>query len=190
MLKTLSQIRFENRAAWRKWLDANHQSSKGIFLVFYKKHTQIPSVNYIEAVEEALCYGWIDSLVKKIDEKSYMQKFTPRSERSQWSVTNQRRIEKLIRENKMTPHGLRLVKIAKKNGTWPIKSVENQNLEFSAEFLQTLKENKEAWMKYKSLPPSHQKQYRNFVMCAKRPETRERRFNKILGMILSGERFM
>ena len=108
----------KTRDEWRKWLINNHLSEKEIWLIYYKKHTKKATVKYNEAVEEALCFGWIDSTIKRIDENTYMQKYTPRNAKSKWSLVNKNRIKKLIKENKMTDVGLELVAIAKKNGEW------------------------------------------------------------------------
>ncbi|HMA34400.1 MAG TPA: hypothetical protein VKY74_07935 [Chloroflexia bacterium] len=94
------------RAAWRIWLHENHASATEIWLIFYKKHTQLPSIGYEEAVEEALCFGWIDSIVKTIDAEQYAQKFTPRKQRSNWSASNKRRVRQMIAAGQMTPAGL------------------------------------------------------------------------------------
>ncbi|MGB2982026.1 MAG: hypothetical protein WBC77_12350, partial [Candidatus Zixiibacteriota bacterium] len=95
-----------NRDDWRAWLRKNHSSQKEVWLIYYKKHTGKPRIPYDDAVEEALCYGWIDSTIKRIDEEKYAQKFTPRSEKSNWSELNKRRAKKMIREGRMTQAGL------------------------------------------------------------------------------------
>ncbi len=98
-----------HRHDWRAWLEENHHRETEIWLVFYKSHTGHPCVSYEDAVEEALCFGWIDSLVKRIDDDRYAQKFSPRKPGSKWSVSNRRRMAKLIREGRMTPAGLATV---------------------------------------------------------------------------------
>ena len=98
----LERLSFKNRDEWRNWLKDYHNIAKGIWLIYYKKHTKKPSVYYNDAVEEALCFGWIDSLVKRIDDERYMQKYTPRNPNSSWSELNKQRVEKMIAEGKMT----------------------------------------------------------------------------------------
>lgn len=94
------------RKDWRAWLDKNHQKEKEIWLVYYKKHANMPRIPYNDAVEEALCFGWIDSTVKRIDEDKYTQRFSPRSNKSQWSEMNKERARRLIEQKKMTQAGL------------------------------------------------------------------------------------
>src|SRR5438876_857466 len=108
----------QSRKAWREWLKKHHASSPGIWLVYAKKHTGIPSLSYNDAVEEALCYGWIDSLIHPIDQELYKQIFTPRKPKSAWSAANKARVERLIAGGLMTAAGMALVALAKKSGRW------------------------------------------------------------------------
>ena len=112
------QFYAEDRNEWRKWLRTNGISAKVIWLVFYKKHTGRPCLSYEEAVEEALCFGWIDSIKRSLDDDRYAFKVTPRKAGSKWSPTNIKRAKKLIREDRMTRHGLKLVEAAKASGAW------------------------------------------------------------------------
>ena len=107
------------RKEWRKWLEENCQTEKSVWLILYHKKSSVESVNIIEATEEALCFGWIDSLCKKRDAESYYLTFTPRNpKKSKWSKPNRERAEKMIRQGLMTKHGQQLIDIAKKNGKW------------------------------------------------------------------------
>ncbi|QNL48026.1 hypothetical protein H8S90_14545 [Olivibacter sp. SDN3] len=109
----------KTRAAWRQWLKQNSQTEKSVWLILYHKKSNVPSVNLIEATEEALCFGWIDSLCKKRDSESYYLTFSPRNpKRSKWSRPNIARAERLIREGQMTEHGQKLIDIAKQLGKW------------------------------------------------------------------------
>ena len=108
----------KGRKAWRKWLEKNHAASKGVWLIYYKKDSGKTRVSYNDAVEEALCFGWIDSTLNPIDEASYMQLFTPRKHKSGWSKLNKERVEKLIEQGLMTPAGLEKIEAAKHHGTW------------------------------------------------------------------------
>ena len=111
----------KTREDWRDWLEQNSQTEKSIWLILYHKKNKVPSVNIIEATEEALCFGWIDSLAKKRDAESYYLTFTPRNpKRSKWSKPNIERAEKLIKEGRMTAYGQRLINIAKESGQWEI----------------------------------------------------------------------
>src|SRR4051794_22783456 len=108
----LRQFQPRSRAAWRAWLKKHHATSRGVWLVYAKKHTGIPSLTYAEAVEEALCFGWIDSLIHPIDDSLYKQIFTPRKTKSAWSALNRKRVERLIEAGLMTAAGLALVTLA------------------------------------------------------------------------------
>jgi uncharacterized protein YdeI (YjbR/CyaY-like superfamily) len=114
----LRRVRPTSRKAWRDWLQKNHASSKGVWLVYAKKHSELPSLTYNDAVEEALCFGWIDSKIHPIDDDFYMQVFTPRKGRSAWSALNKARVERLLAAAMMTPAGLVVVKEAKDSGSW------------------------------------------------------------------------
>ena len=94
----MNQVYFKDRKEWREWLSKNHNIEAGIWLVYYKKETGRTSIEYDDSVEEALCFGWIDSIIKKIDEEKYVRKFTPRKPNSRWSESNKRRVEKMIKE--------------------------------------------------------------------------------------------
>src|SRR5688572_18141919 len=107
-----------DRKSWRTWLKTNHKTEKGVWLIFYKTNSEKTGVNYAEAVEEALCYGWIDSTKKKLDESRSIQFFSPRKLKSYWSSINKERVAKLIAKRKMTRAGIEMIDLAKKNGSW------------------------------------------------------------------------
>ena len=117
-LKDQERIYIHDRTAWREWLGKNHSRKTGVWIVFFKKKTGKPSLPYEDAVEEALCFGWIDSLVKRVDEESYIQKFTPRKAASTWSASNKKRVQKMIRQGRMTPAGMLAIDEAKGRGSW------------------------------------------------------------------------
>jgi uncharacterized protein YdeI (YjbR/CyaY-like superfamily) len=116
--KKAKQLLFTEREQWRSWLLENHASESEAWLVFHKKHTGLQSLRYDDAVEEALCFGWIDSVIKRIDDKQYMQKFTPRKKRSEWSELNKKRARKMLRQGMMAEPGLERIKEAKADGRW------------------------------------------------------------------------
>ena len=118
---TMLELKFDYREAWRKWLHDNHDKEDEVWLIFKKKGTQPVTFNYQEALEEALCYGWIDSLVRRINETMYMRKFTPRKTSSIWSATNKKHAEILIQSGRMAGPGMRKIQDAKKNGQWDRK---------------------------------------------------------------------
>lgn len=111
---------FTSRDQWRAWLEKNHRRLAGIWMIFFKKHTGKKSISYDDAVEEALCFGWVDSLVRRLDEERYIQKFTPRKEKSTWSKSNKDRMEKLIKQGCMTEAGLAKIRAAQENGSWDV----------------------------------------------------------------------
>lgn len=151
--------------------------------------TGLPSIDYGASVEEALCFGWIDSLIKKIDDNRYARKFTPRKEESKWSDHNKKRVEKMIAAGRMTAHGMRLVEAAKKNGCWN-RPEERPILKFTIqpEFQEGLFQDSKAREVFDNLPASHQKQYLGWIEMAKRPETRRRRIEEALRMLAKGKK--
>ena len=117
-MRSTKELYVMNREDWRAWLEQNHATEKEVWLLYYKKHTGKPTIPYDDAVEEALCFGWIDSLVKRIDDEKYTQKFTPRKNRSVWSESNKKRAKRTIKLGRMTGAGLHKIRAAKKSGEW------------------------------------------------------------------------
>ncbi len=177
------------RPEWRAWLAANHDKEDVIWLVHYKKHTGKPNIPYDDTVEEALCYGWIDSTVRKLDEERYVQKFTPRREKSVWSDLNKKRVARLIGNGSMTEHGLRKVKAAKKSGIWD-KPIPRPKLTFEMppELDAALSRNKRARQTFDNLAPSYRKQYIAWIEVAKRPETKAKRVKESVQLLAEGKR--
>ena len=170
---------FKNADEWRTWLHKNHHSSKGIYLLFYKVSSDYESMRWEEAVQVAICYGWIDSTVKKIDEHQRRQLFTPRKDKSVWSKLNKTNIEKLIQENTMHESGLRKIEIAKQNGSWnSLDEVENHVIPEDLQL--AFKDNPKAWSNYQSFSPSYRKSYLYWLNQAKRVETRQNRIREII----------
>jgi len=114
----LETFQAQDRQQWREWLEKNHDTSRGIWLIYYKVKSGKPSIQYSEAVKEALCFGWIDSKVRSLDAESYMQIFTPRKPKSVWSKLNKQYIEELIKQNLMTAAGFKKIETAKQDGSW------------------------------------------------------------------------
>ena len=170
---------FKNADEWRTWLHKNHHSSKGIYLLFYKVSSDYESMRWEEAVQVAICYGWIDSTVKKIDEHQRRQLFTPRKDKSVWSKLNKTYIEKLIQENAMHESGLRKIEIAKQNGSWnSLDEVENHVIPEDLQL--AFNDNPKAWSNYQSFSPSYRKSYLYWLNQAKRVETRQNRIREII----------
>ena len=166
--------------AWREWLEKNYTTEQEAWLIYYKKHTGKPIIPYDEAVEEAICFGWIDSIIKRIDDEKYARKFTPRTENSRWSELNKKRAKKMIAAGKMTEAGLQKIEEAKRNGIWSQTSTQRKHFELSPEFENILKSNKKAWYNFNNLAPSYKKNYIGWVMSAKREETIKKRFKEVL----------
>ena len=182
-------VKVKNRAEWRAWLAANYDKETKVWLVYYKKKTGKTAVEYGASVEEALCYGWIDSIIKKLDDTKYARKFTPRRESSKWSPSNKKRAERLIREGLMTEHGLKKVEAAKRSGNWD-KPVQKPELtyEMPAEFAEALRKNERAKETFEGLAPTYQKQYLGWIEVAKRPETREKRIKESIRLLAKGKK--
>lgn len=180
---------FRNRKEWRSWLERNHSGEKKVWLIDYKKHTDKERIPYDDAVEEALCYGWIDSTVKRMDEERYKQKFTPRNDRSEWSELNKKRVEKLISDGSMTDAGLSKVAYAKESGAWDKSPSGGIIPERSAEFENALESNETARIYFEKLAPSHKKRYLAWITSAKRDDTRIRRIEEAVRMLSSGQKF-
>jgi uncharacterized protein YdeI (YjbR/CyaY-like superfamily) len=160
--------------SWRKWLEKNHDSKKAVWLLCYRKKTNKPTVTWSEAVDEALCFGWIDSIRKSIDEESFIQYFSPRKPRSTWSKVNKEKIKVLTKEGRMTKAGLEKIEVAKKNGSWEIlNSVDD--LTIPADLEKTFKSKPKLRKYFLGLSKSVQKQTLHRLVMAKRPETREKR---------------
>jgi len=184
----VTQRLFIDRNAWRRWLVKNHDKKKDIWLVYYKRGSGKTSVTYEEALEEALCYGWIDSVVRKIDDEKYMQKYTPRKENSIWSASNKARVERLILEGRMAGPGMKKIEAAKRYGSWHKLDKIDVRLEVPQDLLDALDRDKKAKEFFDKLPPSHKKQYSWWIISAKRPETRARRIGETIKRLIAGRK--
>lgn len=182
---------FKTRRAWRTWLARNHDRCNGIWLVYYKKGSGKTSVTYEEALQEALCFGWIDSTVNRVDEERYKQRYTPRNDRSVWSASNKARVGRLIAAGLMAPPGLAKVEAAKRNGSW--KSLDDvdrigRGAELPDDLLKALAAEPRAREAFERRPPSEKKLWGYWVLSAKRPETRARRVAETVKRVLAGRR--
>jgi uncharacterized protein YdeI (YjbR/CyaY-like superfamily) len=174
-----------SRKAWRAWLQKHHASASGVWLIFAKKHTGLPGPSYVDAVEEALCFGWIDGLMNPIDGDFYKQMFTPRKRKSTWAATNKARVERLIAAGQMTPAGLAVIAAAKANGSWTsIDDVEA--MKAPPEFVAALKANPLAKKHYDGFPAFLRKQFLYRINSAKRPETRAARIAMLIDAAAAG----
>lgn len=162
----------KDRDEWRGWLEGHHLSEADIWLVFYKKSSGIPSVTQAEAVEEALCFGWIDSVMKSLDEQRYSLRFTPRKNMN-WSETNKRRALKMIGQGRMTPAGLAKINFPLEEAARP--AAPKKELELPEALLNPIQANPTAWQNFEKLPASHKRRYIGWILAAKQEDTRFRR---------------
>jgi len=182
-------IPFTSQDEWQNWLELNHQIQDGIWIQFYKKGSGVATVNYAEALDVALCYGWIDAQLKSIDELSYKQHFTPRRPRSIWSKRNVEHIARLTKEGKMKPDGIKQVEAAKSDGRWHQAYDSPVSMELPEDFLIELSKNQKALDFYESLNKTNKYAIYFRLQTAKKPETKRKRQQEILEMLEKGEKF-
>jgi uncharacterized protein YdeI (YjbR/CyaY-like superfamily) len=179
-------ITAKSRQEWRAWLAENHAAETEVWLVYYKKHSGKQSISYIESVKEALCFGWIDGLKKRLDDERYMHRFTPRKPNSKWSRTNIALAKELIESGAMTEAGLAAFK---KKRTYDKGFLQAKlQAKLAPEYEQTLKENEKAWDNFKQLAPSYRKNYVAWLQSAKKPETREKRLRELITVLEQGKK--
>jgi len=184
----LNSLYFKTTKEWRAWLGENHDKEAELWLIFYKKETGKPTLEYEAAVEEALCFGWVDSIIKKIDEQQFARKFTPRKDDSKWSPLNKSRVERLIKSGRMTKIGLAKIETAKANGMWDQPDRPEISFDLPEDFQLALEENQQAGIFFKQLAPSYKKQYIGWIQVAKRAETRAKRIKESIELLAKGEK--
>jgi len=184
----MKQLRVKDLEEWRSWLHQNHDREDVVWLVFLKKRTGPAPFGYQEALDEALCMGWIDSLLKKINESSYMRKFTPRKPTSTWSERNKERVEQLILEGRMMPQGMRTIEVAKENGMWE-KGIKPPEVDESlpGALLSAFQSHPSARDHYFRMHKSGQRQYNIWINMAKRAETVTKRVEESIRLLEKGE---
>lgn len=180
-LEALERFHAKNRTQWRTWLERNHLKSPGVWLVTYKKETGKPRIDYGEAVEELLCFGWVDSKPAKLDEERSMLLCTPRKPRSAWSKLNKERVERLIAQGLMAPRGLELVALAKQRGTWDALNDVDALVE-PEDLKARLDGNAAARTHWDAFPPSTRRGILEWILNAKRPETRQKRVDETVSL--------
>ena len=182
MAAELKTLEVPSRRHWRAWLTKHHTSSPGIWLVFYKAHTGRKSIPYEDAVREALCFGWIDSLVKRLDEDRYAIKVTPRKPTSKWSNLNRKRWRELKEAGLLSPSGLAA---APTNNSYAARPVIPELPDYIAK---ALKVNPRAWEFFQQLAPTYRRNFVVWIHVAKRPETRERRIRESISLLAAGKK--
>jgi uncharacterized protein YdeI (YjbR/CyaY-like superfamily) len=185
--KSVEQVYTPDRAAWRKWLRANHAKSTGIWLVFDKKSSRPDRLKYGDAVEEALCFGWIDSLMRPLDDAHYMQYMSPRKPKSAWSKSNKDRVERLIAQGLLAKAGLDAIEIAKKNGSWTQWDTVEAMI-VPDDLAQALAAKPVAARNFDAFPASARKQFLYWVNGVKRPENRAKRIKEVVRRAAKNQR--
>jgi len=170
---------FATQDAFRRWLEKSHGRSKELWIGFYKVRSGKKGLTYAQAVEEALCFGWIDGLVRRFDEAAFMQRFTPRKAKSTWSAVNIRKIEALTRAGRLAAPGLAAFN-ARDPARTGLYSFENRNPQFDAATAKRFRARKKAWGFFEAQPPGYRRTATHWVMSAKREETRERRLARLI----------
>lgn len=176
-MRELERIYFKSRESFRSWLEKNHNKSLGIWMIFYRKRINIECIKYNEALEEALCFGWIDSIIKKVDNDQYVRKFTPRTNISKWSDLNKKIVLSLMKQGKMTEVGLAKIDIYKKTGRveWENKGLENveekKGFHVPEFILKAFAENEPAFTNFNNLAPTYKRHYILWITDAQREVT-------------------
>jgi uncharacterized protein YdeI (YjbR/CyaY-like superfamily) len=171
----------KSQKEWRKWLEKNNQSEKSVWLIIYKKQSEIPSVYYPEAVDEAICFGWIDSKPNKRDDESYYQFFAKRNPKSNWSKVNKGKVERLLKEGLIAKSGLEAIELAKQNGTWTaLDKVEE--IIIPEDLQKAFNKNKKAFENFNAFPRSSKRGILEWILNAKRPETRLNRIMETVAL--------
>ena len=167
---------------WREWLDEHHDSESEVWLVFSRRHTGLTSVAYQDALDEALCFGWIDSLIKRLDESCYARKFTPRKADSRWSSKNRKRYAELKAGGRLKPAGLNRAPTDRRYDA-PLRVPSRVPAYIQA----ALRERPAAWRHFEGLAPSHRRQYVGWIDSAKHAKTKLRRLKEAIGLLAAGK---
>jgi len=179
-MQTEKVFSFKNQASWRKWLAQNHQNAEEAWLIFYKKHSSKTGISYDEALEEALCFGWIDGKTRGVDDEKYMIRYSPRKAKSVWSGTNKEKAELLIAQGRMMDAGLAKVEEAKKNGLWDMAYTSRGRDEIPPDLDAALQEDEQARNNFHNFANSHRNNYIQWIDTAKRTQTREKRISVVV----------
>jgi uncharacterized protein YdeI (YjbR/CyaY-like superfamily) len=180
---TVKPLPLVDREAWHAWLQENHAVEKEAWLMILKKHASGRGISYDEALDEALCFGWIDGLMRSVDDNTFTLRFSPRKARSIWSEGNKQRVERLIEQGRMSEAGMAKIREAKENGEWD-KAAEREDTSFlPSDLEEALQRDGRIWLTWESLAPSRKKQYIYWITSAKTEETRQRRIRETVAMV-------
>jgi uncharacterized protein YdeI (YjbR/CyaY-like superfamily) len=185
----MQTLHFNTSVDFRHRLEKNHTESDGIWLRIFKKDSHEESLTYAEALDQALCYGWIDGQKRPFDQLSWLQKFTPRRPKSGWSKINTQHVERLIKAGIMTPAGMEAVEAAKADGRWETAYTSSRSATSPEDFLKELSKNKKAEAFFKTLNKANVYSIIYRLETAKKLETREKRMQTILAMLEQGKAF-
>jgi len=186
LIEMSEKLYVSNRDAWRAWLKENHDAKKEVWLIYYRKHTGKPSISYDDSVEEALCFGWVDSIIKKLEDEKFARKFTPRKDRSRWSEANRERVEKMIREGEMTEAGLIRIKEARASGGWfdgHVSARHRKELVVPSYLQDALAANKKALDNFNKLANSYKRDFVLWIDNAKMEGTRKKRVAEAMRLL-------
>ena len=187
MAHDVEQVHLETRATWRAWLAEHHADSPGVHLVSWRSATGRPSVSYEEAVCEALCFGWVDSVARRLDQERTMLYFSPRKPRSGWARTNKARVERLRAEGRMTPAGEAAIAVAMENGAWTLLD-DVEELREPVDLRAALDARPAAREQWGGFPPSARRAMLEWLVQARTAKTRERRLDQIVSGAADGVR--
>jgi uncharacterized protein YdeI (YjbR/CyaY-like superfamily) len=176
---------FRTRDDFRAWLAKNHATEKELIVRCFKVHASVRGIGYREALDEALCYGWIDGVRKSLDKDSFTQRFSPRKTKSKWSNVNIKRFKELQKEGRIAPPGVSAFEVRDQYAG--LYSFESQPLELDPAFVKRLRANKKAWTVFDSQPPGRKRLIVYWIMSAKKPETRQRRFEQMFERAAQGK---
>jgi uncharacterized protein YdeI (YjbR/CyaY-like superfamily) len=182
MTITLPTLDVRSRQQWRTWLKKHHALSPGVWLVFYKDHTGVKSIPYDDSVREALCFGWVDSLIKRLDDERYARKFTPRTSTSKWSDSNRTRWAELDAAGLLAEAGMAAAPTD--NSSTPPPSIPD----LPAYIAKALKANPKAWRFFQELAPTYRRHFVGWIHLAKRTETREKRIQESIALLAVGKK--
>ncbi len=188
MKEPLKRQFFQGREDWRAWLAENYATAQEIWLVIHKKHTAKAGLTYVEALEEALCFGWIDGILKRIDDEKHTIRFSPRRKNSIWSEQNKKRVGRLIEEGRMTEAGQARIEEAQANGQWEKAAVREDVTVVPPELTAALAGNTQARENFEKLAPSYRRQFIYWVGIAKHDETRRKRVAECVRLLARNER--
>ena len=178
----------KNRKDWRNWLEKNHKTADEVWLIHYKKSSDKMSFNHFDAVEEAICFGWIDSKLKKIDQERFILRYSPRKSKSPWSKINKETAEKMISLGKMTKLGFEKIDEAKKQGFWKSAYTNLTKEKLPSDLRKALIKNKKAWNNFQNFANSYRNMYIGWVKNAKTYETRNRRISEVVKRSLDNKK--